>query len=208
MPRLNISKWLWLALGILMAGGVSARLFLNTDIFWGVFIATFLSFITSVLIEKWLDERQAEKDAGEEAAVRSQTLRILLQEMKHNLETARFLIQYLNDFRSVQSNDFHQKKDAIFSRFSSVSKNSLWGKISQAVSPDELDRILKSYSNCEWLNALLDTTCDYVTGRMRIGSLMEDYKMALDSSIWRIQLQNNLAREIEGLDALIKQLEK
>ena len=93
--------------------------------FWGVFVATLLSFIASVCIEKWLEEKSNLKADEEENFEKRRAISLLIREIakQKNLNQ---ISSYFGTVLSASETDLMARStDGFYLRFQTASKTAL-----------------------------------------------------------------------------------
>ena len=200
--RLNISRWLWFATitFILLFGVAGVLLFykiITSEIFWGVFIASFLSFLGSFVLQKWAEEKADLKTQEDKKQELSEVMELIRKEISENAKLAKEVLGYIKKITDMSAQDFtNREKDHLFSRFQLISKESFWKEFAEALKDKELlEKVSRVYSDYRYLNHLLDECSKFVSENLRIGRLHEDYKNNLSTNLWSIQLNNKLAAD-------------
>ena len=215
--KLNINKWLWIGLVFPLIVATVVSKFLNQEIFWGVFVATLLSFIASVCIEKWLEEKSNLKADEEENFEKRRAISLLIREIAENKKTADQISSYFGTVLSASETDLMARStDGFYLRFQTASKTALWETVTQVINDEGLtDKVGVLYSNYEYCNRILLDVSKFITEHLQIGAIPSSYRHAVTALPWTQQLQNTLGNIInestaieESLKIILNQLQK
>ena len=117
-------------------------------------------------------------------------------EIVQNESVAETISQYMRGLSGLGDQDFRgRKQDCFFLRFSTVTKESLWKQFVEGISDSKIiESTSQMYSQYEYLNHLLGAVSAFITGKLTLGSIAADYKVAVNAQPWDLQLANALVR--------------
>lgn len=182
--------------------------FLKLQPFCGTFAGSFLGFLIALLLDRRNEERiEAKKRSAEKEELKKE-IDLVIAELIFNKAMVEDIGKYIFAVTSRTAQDFKNRdKDYLFHRLQISSKEAVWKKLLEGISDTKLViEVGVLYEDFVYLNNLLEQLCTHITSSLRTGSIHQDYKMAIATSPWEMQLTNELSKILDECDRMIKGL--
>lgn len=171
---------------------------ISPDIFWSVFVASLISFVSSVMLQKWINDLEKFNQIKEKKERRSEVHDLINKEIEHNKKILDTLDEQLSNIKDMKEDDLVKiERLFLFNYFDTSMKKALWSEIGSLVPRfDNLEKINSLYQDFEYCNNALELTSEFIVRQLSFGSVNSRFKGSILSSPWQESL-NKMVQELK-----------